>query len=286
MHEAWRRAEVESRLLIRGSAYLYGDLARWEESHGRIAATGTFECTRSEGLPASTTREPVRLTVQVRTDVVLRERVPRRDGRGTVDDRKYDDEIAIGASGGYPDQLYTWVQVFSREPEHIARFDGTSAIDIIDPDQRASDVAENELSWAGRLWLVDSDTPTSARYPIRQATAVSPNCETIYDRPTIYRVIRPWMEQHPDARRVSRTTQFHSFLYSLPLLPSERHRAPLSRLLPVVTVAWSVDETIERPEPGETPEPRSRTYRVHYIHPGGAAPPGMQRVLARVFHGR
>ncbi len=285
MSDFWRRMQIESRTRLRGSSFRHGNWARWEENRGRIADSATFECSRCVGQPPPDPGRPVRLRVQVRTGVVLRQEVP-RGASGHIDEQRFVDEIAIGASGGYPDQQYSWVQIYSEEPEHLVRFDGTSSVENVNWEREAPSVAGSQFSWAGREWAIDAIDRQSARYSISLPTAGSPNCDTIYDRPTMLRAIQPWMEENPDVRRVSRTTQFHTFLYSMPLLRSERQGVHYSDLRPVASVAWSFDETVERPDRDAPPERRERRYRVHYIHPNGVAPPDMNWVLLHVFHGR
>lgn len=257
-----------------------------ETDPGRLVDSAVFLCGPADpGAPVP--HRPVRLEITVRVGVTIHSHQVLNE-RGETRDLDWTNNIAIGARGGHADRRYFWVQIYSMEDEQIKE-DGraTRSEDIArDEELPRAGGEENAFSWAGRSWTIDNNQTASARYSLARPTFGSPNCDTLYDAPSSFLPISRWMSLNPRALRVSKTTQFHSLLYGLPLDPADRRVGDIVRQAPSASVAWSFDEAYGRSAAGQPPEVLEQRYRVHYIHPNGVAPAGMSRPLWRIFHGR
>lgn len=144
---------------------------------------------------------------------------------------------------------------------------------------RVADTAAFECAPCGGS---DHGPRRTARLSVQVRTN-SPNCETIYDRPSSQLGLGAWMRENPTVVTVEKSSQFQSFLYQLPVLREERPYLP--HTTPVAVVLWSRDERLERDRPESEIRWRG-DYRLHFIHPNPVAPAGMVTSLWRIFHGR
>lgn len=160
--------------------YVGGGYLR-ELRRGWVVDSAVF---RLDPLPSSRPRPyDVRsIYVQIRTGVELESNNPALpEGRRRSVQR---DQIAIAGWGGHPERYYTWVQIYSDEPEQVTRADGSTRAEDLgwneDPAmERSHDIVRVERTTQFQSFLIERTREPGGgfgrlpRYPAVAAVAWS-----------------------------------------------------------------------------------------------------------------